>query len=76
VLVRRRPRSLAEAAFALFVVVLLASLGTGLGLAAAAVQHESAQPVRIDKIVRAFDGDAPALNRDRKRLGREEELFP
>jgi hypothetical protein len=74
---RRRPSSFAEAAFALFVVLLIALLGTGLGLAAAAVQHaDTAQPARIDKIVRPFDEDTPALNRDRKRLGRDEDLFP
>jgi hypothetical protein len=74
---RRRPTSFAEAAFALFVVLVIALLGTGLGLAAAAVQHDdTAQPARIDKIVSPFDEDTPALNRDRKRLGRDEDLFP
>jgi len=76
VLIRRRPRSLAEAVFALFVVLLIGSLGTSLGLAAAAVQHESSRPVQIDKFVRPFDESPPALNRDRKRLGRDEDLFP
>jgi hypothetical protein len=74
--IRRRPTCFAEAALALFVAVLIASLGTGLGLAAAAVQRDdAAKPVRIDKIVRPFDEDSPALNRDRKRLGRDEQ-FP
>ncbi|HEY3181201.1 MAG TPA: hypothetical protein VGJ77_00070 [Gaiellaceae bacterium] len=68
---RLRRYSSAEACFFLFAVLLIGSLGTGLGLAAARLQDESsASHPPIHKIVRPFDESPPVLNRDRTRLDR------
>jgi len=68
---RLRRYSAAEACFFLFVALLIGSLGTGFGLAAARLQATADEPRRpIEKIVRPFDADPPLLNRDRTRLDR------
>jgi hypothetical protein len=66
---RLRRYSPAEACFVLFAALLIGSLGTGLGLAAARLQGESSTShPRIAKIVRPLEDSPPVLNRDRRLL--------
>jgi hypothetical protein len=61
----------AEACFVLFAALIIGSVGTGLGLAAARLQDGPSQSHRpIHKIVRPLDESPPLLNRDRSLLDR------
>jgi hypothetical protein len=66
---RVRRYGAAEACFVLVAALLIGSLGTGLGLAAARLQSSPDGPhAPIHKIVRPLDDAQPALNRDRTML--------